>query len=66
MNARKLLAVAGCIGLGMVAVTAGARTLRADQEAPAEPLLDRDGRPAPGNVIGKGDPPRPADAGSDR
>ncbi len=35
------------------------------REVPARPLLDAAGRPAPGNVIGKGEPrPTPRDGGT--
>jgi hypothetical protein len=50
MKARKLLALA----VGTLGITAAAF------QPPAKPLVDRDGRAAPGNVIGKGEPrPRP-------
>jgi len=57
MKARKLLVVAGCLG---ITAAFAAAPMEAKREPPAKPLLDRDGRPAPGNVIGKGEPrPQP-------
>jgi hypothetical protein len=91
MKARKLLVVAGCIGLAAGAVAVGAKVARAQApteeraataevaregasetigaqstDRPSEPLLDQDGRPAPGNVMQKGPPTPPPtpDAGT--
>ena len=61
MNARKLLTLAGSIGVTVA--TWGALSPSADAAQPYEPLVDKHGRPAPGNVVGKGEPPK--DAGTD-
>jgi hypothetical protein len=62
MQAKKLLVLAGSIGL-----TLAARAALSSAAVPVHgPLLDAAGRPAPGNVVGKGDPkPQPSDAGVD-
>lgn len=64
MQAKKLLVLAGSLGL-----TLAARAALSSEAVPAAhgPLVDAAGRPAPGNVIGKGDPPPkpPTDAGVD-
>ncbi len=90
MTARKLLALAGSVGLTLAArgalspvaactpptigndpasVASTAAPPAAVASVPAyEPLLDSAGRPAPGNVVGKGKPdplPPPSDAGAD-
>ena len=66
MNARKLLVLAGSVGLTLAArgALSSAAASPAAGNAPVafEPLLDRAGRPAPGNVLGKGEP---HDAGAD-
>ncbi len=57
MRSKKLLVVAGCLGITAAFASAPME--------PARPLLDEAGRPAPGNVIGKGDPrPKPRDGGT--
>ncbi|MBL8722094.1 MAG: hypothetical protein JNL79_39290 [Myxococcales bacterium] len=88
MTARKLLTLAGSVGLTLAARGAlspvAACTPPTIGNDPAtvvspsspsvasvptyEPLLDSAGRPAPGNVVGKGGPspqPQPSDAGAD-
>lgn len=73
MKTRALLTIAGCVSLTVGACEA---TSRASSDAPptaatttsvpaVRPLVDRDGRPLPGNVVSKVPPP-PADAGADR
>lgn len=89
MTARKLLTLAGSVGLALAArgtlspvaactpptigsdpaSVASTPTAAPLASVPAyEPLLDGAGRPAPGNVVGKGGPspqPPPSDAGAD-
>ncbi len=61
MNARKLLTLAGSVGVTLAAW--GAMSPPAGAAQPYEPLVDQHGRPAPGNVVGKGEPSK--DAGAD-
>ncbi len=87
MTARKLLTLAGSVGLALAArgtlspvaactppaigndpASIGSTATPVASVAAYEPLLDSAGRPAPGNVVGKGGPspqPPPSDAGAD-
>ena len=64
MRSKKLLALIGSVGIAGAAfahLQPPERPLR----PPATPLVDADGRAAPGNVVSKGDPrPKPRDGGT--
>jgi hypothetical protein len=63
MRAKKLLTLAGCMSITAAFASAPMEPRSEPKEPSARPLLDADGRPAPGNVIGKGDPKPKPDGG---